>query len=150
MARLHRFETTTHLALPRDEVFAFFAEARNLERITPPELRFEIRGAPDEIRRGAILDYRLRLFGVPFAWRTEIARWVPGEQFVDRQLRGPYRVWHHTHTFTDAPGGGTDIHDEVLYSLPLAPLGEIAAPLVHLQVRRIFAYRERAIRAILG
>lgn len=149
MARLHRFASTTHLPLPRAEVFPFFAEAGNLERITPPELRFEIASAPEVIERGAIIDYRLRLFGVPFAWRTEIATWVPGERFVDRQLRGPYRVWHHTHTFTDAPDGGTDIHDEVLYRLPLAPFGEVAAPLVRLQVARIFAHRERAIRSLL-
>lgn len=153
MARLHRFETSTWLPLPRDEVFAFFAEARNLERITPPELRFQITQAPEAITRGAIIDYRLSLAGVPFPWKTEIAVWKPGERFVDRQLRGPYRVWHHTHSFADAPGPdgtpGTAIHDEVLYSLPLAPFGELAAPLIHWQVRRIFAFREQAIRAAL-
>ena len=153
MDRTHLFETTTHLPLPRPEVFAFFAEAKNLERITPPELRFRITQAPEAIHEGALIEYRLRLFGVPFGWRTEIATWNPPNVFVDQQLRGPYRVWHHTHTFTDEPGArgqpGTRIHDAVRYALPLWPLGEIALPVVRAQVRRIFSYRERAIRGIL-
>ena len=153
MNRTHLFETTMHLPLARPEVFDFFAEAQNLERITPPELRFRITRAPEAIREGALIEYTLRLFGVPFGWRTEIATWDPPNLFVDQQLRGPYRIWHHTHTFTDAPEAsgapGTRIHDAVRYALPLWPVGEVALPLVRAQVRRIFAYRERAIRRLL-
>ena len=153
MDSTHLFSTEMHLPLPRDEVFEFFADAKNLERITPPELRFSITKAPEAIARGALIEYRLRLFGVPFGWRTEIAAWEPPTMFVDRQLKGPYRVWHHTHTFLDEPSPdgtpGTRILDVVTYALPLWPFGEVALPVVRGQVRRIFAYRERAIREIL-
>ena len=143
------FQTTTHIPLPRGEVFEFFAAAENLERITPPELRFSITKMPEHgIHEGAIIDYRLQLFGVPFSWRTEIAVWDPPHQFVDQQLRGPYKVWHHTHTFTDE-GNGTRMDDRVRWALPLWPVGEIVRPLVATQVRRIFAYRQRAIREVL-
>lgn len=150
----HRLHTTTHLPLPRAEVFAFFADAENLERITPPELAFEIvTPRPIDIGEGALIDYRLGLFGVRFGWRTEIVSWEPPYRFVDQQVEGPYRLWHHTHTFTDAAGPdgrpGTRMDDEVRYQLPVSPLGEVAFPLVRLQLARIFGYRQRAIREIL-
>lgn len=155
MAVTHRLHTTTHLPRPRDEVFAFFADAGNLERITPPELNFRIvTPQPIDIQAGTLIDYQLGLFGVPFAWRTEIVRWEPSVAFVDRQIEGPYRLWHHTHTFveTTTPTGrpATRMDDRVLYELPLSPLGELAFPLVRLQLERIFAYRQRVIQEILG
>lgn len=155
VARLHHLHTTTHLALPRERVFDFFSDAENLERITPPELAFEIvTPRPIEIREGALIDYRLGLFGVRFGWRTEITVWEPPYRFVDEQVRGPYRRWHHTHTFVEEPGPGgapgTRMDDLVRYELPLSPLGDVGYPLVRLQLARIFGYRQRAIRQILG
>jgi ligand-binding SRPBCC domain-containing protein len=149
LPRTHLLTRTTRVPLPLDEVFAFFAEAENLARITPPELDFRITQAPDEMAQGAIIEYRLGLFGVPFGWRTEISRWEPPHLFVDEQRRGPYRAWHHTHTFTKVEGG-TQVEDEVRYALPFYPLGEIAHPLVRWQLDRIFDYRQQAIRQILG
>lgn len=137
------------LPLPREDVFAFFCNAANLERITPPELRFEITSPlPIEMKAGALINYRLRLMGVPFDWQTRISLWQP-EAFVDEQLRGPYRNWIHTHRFIEQDGS-TQIKDEVRYRLPLYPVGEMAYPIVRWQVRRIFRYRQGAIRRALG
>jgi len=147
----HELHATLELPLPIDEVFAFFAEAGNLERITPPELRFEIlTPLPLEMRRGTLLEYRLGLFGVPFRWRTEIAAWDPPHGFIDVQLKGPYAIWEHTHVFA-ATETGTLIDDRVRYRLPLSPLGDVALPVVRRQLARIFAYRQAALRgALLG
>ncbi len=131
-----------------DEVFAFFADALNLERITPPELRFRVlTPAPIDLREGALIDYRLSLFGVPFGWRTRISSWQPPVMFVDEQLRGPYREWIHTHTFESVPGG-TRLTDHVQYRLPLYPFGQAALPLVRRQVAHIFDYRARVIAEV--
>jgi ligand-binding SRPBCC domain-containing protein len=139
-----------HLQLPRPEVFAFFADAANLEAITPPELHFHITTPlPITMRKDAIIDYRLRLRGIPFSWRTRIAEWEPPLRFVDEQLRGPYALWEHTHTFTNAPDGGTLVQDTVRYQLPLGPLGRLALPLVRRDLSRIFGYREARVRQLL-
>jgi ligand-binding SRPBCC domain-containing protein len=145
----HQLHTTLDLPLPIDDVFAFFAEAGNLERITPPELRFEIvTPLPIEMKRGTLLEYRLGLFGIPFRWRTEIAAWDPPHGFVDVQLSGPYSVWEHTHVFIPTEAG-TLIDDRVYYRLPLSPLGDVAYALVRRQLARIFAYRQDAVREAL-
>lgn len=138
------------LPRPLDEVFEFFAAADNLERITPPELQFRIlTPLPVSMRTGTLIEYRLGLFGVPFRWRTRINEWNPPHSFVDEQLSGPYREWVHTHLFATVPGG-TLVRDEVRYRLPLFPIGEVARPVVRLQIERIFRYRRRRLEALLG
>lgn len=147
--RIHVLEREQLLDHPVDRVFPFFAEARNLERITPPLLGFEVVGdEPVEMRVGAIIQYRLRLHGLPVDWLTRIDEWEPGERFVDSQLAGPYRLWHHTHAF-EPRGDRTLMRDTVRYALPLWPLGELALPLVRRDLARIFDFRRDAVDALL-
>lgn len=135
--------------IPRNEVFPFFAAAENLERITPPELRFRIvTPLPVEMREGAIIDYRLSLDGIPFAWRTLISEWNPPSAFTDTQLKGPYHTWVHRHTF-DEVDGGTVMRDEVRWRVPFWPVGAVALPVVRRKVARIFRHRQESLGALL-
>ena len=102
------------------------------------------------MRAGTLIEYRLRLHRLPIAWLTRIEEWVPSERFVDMQLTGPYRLWHHTHTFRAHPDGGTLMTDTVRYALPFGPLGSLAhRVLVRRDLERIFDYRARAVPALL-
>ena len=133
-----------------DKVFPFFAAAENLGRITPPELGFRIRsGVPVVMREGAMIEYTIRLFGIPLRWRTLITAWNPPHSFEDTQLTGPYVKWVHTHTF-EGHAFGTTIKDRVVYALPFGVLGRIAHPLVRRQLRRIFSYRATVITNLFG
>ncbi len=143
------FESEQFIPQPVETVFAFFSDARNLERITPPALRFEVVSAPDDLKAGAEIDYKLRVHGVPFRWKTLIARRQVPNLFMDAQLRGPYACWNHEHTFETVPGG-TMVRDRVSYVLPFAPFGSLATGLVESDVRSIFAFRRGAIEAALG
>lgn len=141
-----QFERTTRIAAPIAEVFAFFGAPANLGRITPPEMRFQIIDGPDrQLRAGDRISYRLRILGIPIAWRTLITRWDDNAAFADLQERGPYRYWLHTHTFRDL-GGEVEMHDHVEYELPLGILGRIFGGwFVRRQLEAIFDYRARVI-----
>lgn len=144
-------EASLLLPVAIDRVFPFFADAENLEAITPPELRFRIlTSTPVAMRPGALIDYSLRLWAVRLKWRTLISRWEPPALFVDEQVRGPYRSWVHTHRFSETGDGQTLIEDEVRYVLPWQPAGRLAGPLVARQLGRIFRYRQRRVRELLG
>ena len=134
----------TWVSLPPEDVFPFFAEAANLQQLTPPWLRFEIRTPqPVEMRTGARIEYRISLHGLPMSWLTEIAAYEPPFMFVDQQLRGPYRTWIHTHQFR-SERGGTLLLDHVEFDM-LG--GALVAPFVKRDLRKIFTYRHEALLA---
>ncbi len=141
-------QTELWLPRPREEVFSFFAEARNLEALTPSWLKFEVlTPAPIAMRQGALIDYRIRIHGFPIRWRTEIAEWQPPSRFVDVQLQGPYTLWHHTHTFEERDGG-TVCSDRVRYRPRGGTL--INWLFVRRDVERIFAFRQQRMRELFG
>lgn len=140
--------------LPGDPetVFGFFADAGNLEAITPPWLRFAVvTPRPIAMAPGTLIEYRLTLHRLPIAWLTEITAWEPGERFVDVQLAGPYRMWHHTHEFAPDGAGGTLMRDTVRYALPYGPLGRVARrTFVARDLDRIFDFRRDEVARRLG
>jgi len=145
---MHVFQAELWLPLPREKVFPFFATARNLEALTPPWLNFRVLTSGEiEMRVGAIIDYQLRIHGLPVRWRTEITGWNPPFSFCDEQRRGPYRRWSHTHTFTEQ-AGGTLCRDEVIYAVLGGSL--VNWLLVRRDVVKIFAYRSEALRRQFG
>lgn len=137
------------LATPVDELFPFFADARNLQQITPDLLDFRVVTAGDlEMKPGAIIDYRLRVRRVPIRWRTEITVWEPNRRFVDVQRRGPYRLWHHEHTFEPRPDGSTRCLDVVHYAHAGGAIAERL--LVRPDLEKIFAFRRRMLAERFG
>jgi len=149
--RVHRLEREQVVTSPLSEAFDFFSRTSNLERITPPWLRFGLlTPEPTEIVVGTRIEYRLRLHGIPLRWISRIDEFVENRSFVDRQIRGPYRWWHHRHEFTSVPGG-TRVRDHVDYALPLGPVGELGhIVIVRRDLARIFDYRQAAVAQILG
>lgn len=146
MGRRHHLHRDQWIPRAVEDVFAFFSDVENLESITPPELRFRVTsGLPIELCAGALIDYRLQLFGVPFSWQTRIEEWEPPDRFVDIQLRGPYAYFHHTHTFV-SKDGGTRMSDDLHYEVPFGLLGSLAHVLfVQRSLNRIFDYRAARI-----
>jgi len=148
--KIYELERDQWVPRPLPEVFDFFSRAENLGRITPDWVNFRIRTpVPIEMREGALIDYTIRLVGIPLSWRTRITRWEPESSFVDEQVRGPYALWHHTHTFARRDGGVL-VGDRVRYALPLGPLGRAAHALaVGSALDAIFDYRFRCIQSLL-
>lgn len=148
--RVYRLERVQHIPRPLEEVFAFFAEAQNLESLTPDSLRLRIvTPLPLLIQVGSLIDYRLQLFGMPFHWRTRIETFEPPRRFTDVQVVGPYRLWHHTHEFQQTLDG-TCMVDRVDYALPFAMLGTLAHALfVRRTLQQIFEYRAQRLVTLL-
>lgn len=150
--KVFAFHSEIWLPLPPRDVFPFFASAHNLESITPPWLSFRVLGQrPAEMGAGTVIDYRLRLHGLPLRWQSEITVWEPPDRFVDVQRRGPYRLWEHEHLFLPRDGG-TLVQDRVRYAVPGGPLLEslVDRLLVRPDLERIFAYRRQRLREIFG
>ena len=146
----HTLHYSMELPLPIENASDYFSDVANLQRITPPDLNFSIlTPLPVVMHEGTIIDFRLSLMGIPFEWKTEISVWDPPHVFVDRQVKGPYAEWVHTHTFRSSNEGRTNMEDDVTYSLPSQPLGELAHPLVRKQLERIFTYRREIILKLL-
>lgn len=144
--RIREFKRTTWLQRPVSEVFPFFADAANLELLTPPWLHFRIlTSRPIQIRLETLIDYRIRVHGIPFRWQSEITAWDPPRSFADEQRRGPYRFWRHEHKFLERDGG-TVVFDEVRYAVPFDFLTHRL--LVQPHIERIFDFREQKMREL--
>ena len=146
--RVFTLQNEVWLPRPIGEVFEFFADAHNLETITPPLLRFEVlTPAPILMETGTLIDYKLRLRGIPMKWQSEITAWEPPHRFVDEQRRGPYSMWVHEHTFEEKDGG-TLARDHVSYAVPGGTL--VNRLFVARDVRKIFDYRTERLLEALG
>lgn len=147
----HIFKRELTIDRPRAEVFEFFAQAANLERITPAELSFHIvTPQPIEMREGALIDYELKMNGFPMRWKTLISKWDPPHEFVDEQLSGPYKQWIHRHSFKEFGANQTLMEDEVKYRLPFEPFGDIAHFLIAGKIDKIFDHRTKVVEEVFG
>jgi ligand-binding SRPBCC domain-containing protein len=145
--RVYVLERTQRVEMPPEQAFDFYGDANNLEPLTPPWLHFEVTTPlPIRMAAGTLLDYRLRLHGVPIRWRTRIESWDAPAGFVDTQVRGPYKLWEHTHSFEPIGDSATLIRDHVRYAIPFGPLGALAHALfVRRDLERIFDFRQQAV-----
>lgn len=150
--RTHVLHREQRLEGRPEDVFGFFADAKNLEAITPTLLRFTVvTPGPVEMRVGTLIEYRLRVHGAPVSWLTSIQAWEPPHRFVDMQLKGPYALWHHTHAFMPDGPDHTLVTDTVRYAIGFGPLGALAHRLfVRRDVEAIFAHRARVIGPLLA
>jgi ligand-binding SRPBCC domain-containing protein len=148
----HHLERSQRVEAPVEAAFDAYGDATNLEPMTPPWLHFHVRNpAGLVLREGTVLEYRLRLHGVPIRWRTLIKAWEPPFRFVDVQLDGPYALWKHTHEFEPDGDGATVVRDRVRYAIPFGPLGSLAHLLfVRRDLRRIFDFRRDALAEVLA
>ncbi len=147
----HSIRKEIELELPIDDVFAFFCKAENLQAITPDNLGFQIlTPLPVEMKQDAVIDYKIKLNGLPMRWRTLIPVWNPPHEFVDEQIKGPYKTWIHRHSFEAIAPNRTRMSDYVRYELPFTPLGDIAHPLIRRQIEGIFRHRNEKIPELLG
>lgn len=146
--KIFYLKTEQKIEKPQDELFSFFSDAYNLAEITPPWLDFQmLTPAPIEMKVGTLIDYRLKLRGVPIRWQSEITDWSPPHTFTDQQRRGPYRRWIHTHTFVPV-SDGTLVRDEVEYAVFGGRL--IQKCLVAPDIEKIFAYRTAKLKELIG
>lgn len=143
-------EREQRVELPIEQTFELYGDAAKLERLTPAFLNFRVVSpAPVVMGVGTLIEYRLRLHGVPIRWLTRIEQWEPPHGFVDRQVSGPYALWHHTHEF-EADGDATLIRDRVRYRIGFGPLGALALRLVvRRDLERIFDHRQAAIAELI-
>ena len=146
--KVHELKRELWLPRPVAEIFPFFAEAANLEALTPPWLNFRILSPrPIPIRLGTLIDYRIVVHGIPFRWQSEITAWEPPHRFVDEQRRGPYRLWRHEHSFSERDGG-TSIGDTVQYAVLFDPI--VNRWLVRPDIEGIFDFRTEKMRELFG
>ena len=146
--REFRIEDTQWIGRPIAEVFGFFGDPANLERLTPPWLDFRVLDcSTEQIEEGSLIDYQLRLHGIPIRWRSLISAWEPTKRFVDEQVRGPYRTWHHTHTFEEVEGG-VQVSDHVRYAVWGGAL--VNRLFVRRDIEKIFDYRTQALAEVFG
>jgi ligand-binding SRPBCC domain-containing protein len=147
---IHTLHRRSIIPTTRETAWAFFSDPRNLSKITPPDMGFHTvtRDLPSRIYPGLMIEYRVKpLAGVPLTWLTEITHVCEGESFVDEQRIGPYALWHHEHSFRNAPGAGVEVEDRITYALRFGWLGDLVHPfLVRPQLERIFEFREQAVR----
>jgi len=136
---------------PISEVFKFFSDAKNLERITPPSLSFHIvKMSTQEISEGTLIDYQLKLYGIPLSWKSKIEEWKFNSQFVDTQITGPYAFWHHTHSFEDL-NGYTRMLDKVVYRVPMGAIGKfLVGSFIRNDLNKIFDYRYQLVNEMFN
>jgi len=144
------YEVTQVIDRPIEEVFAFFSDVKNLEKITPPWLKFRVlyQSTP-AITEGTRFKYKLKIKGIPVYWKSLISSWKLNESFVDEQLKGPYAKWHHTHLFKNL-GGRTQMTDRIIYRVPMGHLGQLLlGSYIHNDIKKIFLYRSKVVTELL-